>query len=69
MASISLHGSNRGLQIGENHGSIHMLPEQPETPSPLSTVPFPPDPDFVSRDALLDQIREKNSQFRGRELR
>ncbi|CAI7622755.1 unnamed protein product [Penicillium pancosmium] len=28
-------------------------------PEPLSTVPFPHDPDFVSRDALLDQIHEK----------
>ena len=30
-------------------------------PSPLSTVPFPHDPDFVSRDGLLDQIHEKSS--------
>ena len=29
-------------------------------PSLLSTVPFPRDPDFVSRDNLLDQIRDKN---------
>lgn len=35
-------------------------PERPETPpSPLSTVPFPRDPDFVSRSTILDQICEK----------
>ncbi|CAG8306664.1 unnamed protein product [Penicillium salamii] len=36
--------------------------QRPETPpAPLSTVPFPRDPDFVSRDTLLDQIDEKIS--------
>jgi hypothetical protein len=35
---------------------------RPETPpSPLSTVPFARDPDFVSRDTLLHQIHEKSS--------
>ncbi|CAG8083911.1 unnamed protein product [Penicillium salamii] len=35
---------------------------RPETPpSPLSTVPFARDPDFVSRDTLLQQIHEKSS--------
>lgn len=35
---------------------------RPETPtSPLSTVPFSRDPDFVSRDTLLQQIHEKSS--------
>lgn len=35
---------------------------RPETPpSPLSTVPFAHDPDFVSRDTLLHQIHEKSS--------
>ncbi|KAJ5825761.1 hypothetical protein N7474_002899 [Penicillium riverlandense] len=35
---------------------------QPETtPGPLSTVPFVRDDDFVSRDTLLEQIREKCS--------
>ncbi|KAJ5707370.1 hypothetical protein N7488_007171 [Penicillium malachiteum] len=43
-------------------GSIHLLSERPETPpTPLSTVPFHRDPDFVSRDTLLDQIHEKIS--------
>ncbi|CAG8093494.1 unnamed protein product [Penicillium salamii] len=42
------------------HSSIR--PQRPETPpAPLSTVPFPRDPDFVSRDSLLDQIAEKIS--------
>jgi hypothetical protein len=36
--------------------------EQPETPpSPLSTVPFTRDPDFVRRNTLLDHIHEKSS--------
>ncbi|KAJ5464890.1 uncharacterized protein N7458_000576 [Penicillium daleae] len=30
-------------------------------PEPLSTVPFPRDPDFVGRNGLLDQIHEKAS--------
>lgn len=30
-------------------------------PDPFSTVPFPHDPDFVRRDALLDQVHEKVS--------
>ncbi|KAJ5737306.1 uncharacterized protein N7483_002431 [Penicillium malachiteum] len=35
---------------------------RPETPpSPLSTVPFARDPEFVSRDTLLHQIHEKSS--------
>ncbi|KAJ5900074.1 hypothetical protein N7495_004818 [Penicillium taxi] len=64
MATVSFGGDNHALQVGANHGSIefHMPIERPETPPrPLSTVPFPRDPDFVSRDALLDQIREKSS--------
>lgn len=36
--------------------------EPPEArPEPLSTLPFSHDQDFVSRNALLDQIREKSS--------
>ncbi|KAL2859775.1 P-loop containing nucleoside triphosphate hydrolase protein [Aspergillus lucknowensis] len=66
MASISFPGSNHGLQVGDNSGSIHaefhLPPERPETPpSPLSTVPFARDRDFISRDALLRQIRKKSS--------
>ncbi|CAI7654014.1 unnamed protein product [Penicillium manginii] len=63
--SISFGDNNHGFQIKENHGSIHAEfhpPERPETPpSPLSTVPFPRDPDFVHRLTLLDQIYEKGS--------
>ncbi|KAL3455044.1 P-loop containing nucleoside triphosphate hydrolase protein [Aspergillus heterothallicus] len=66
MASILFPGINHGLQVADNNGSIHaefyLPPERPETPpSPLSTVPFARDPDFISRDALLRQIREKSS--------
>ncbi|KAJ5706306.1 hypothetical protein N7536_001995 [Penicillium majusculum] len=66
MAAKSFRGKNDGLQVGDNHGSItaefHLPPVRPETPpSPLSTVPFARDPDFVSRDTLLHQIYEKSS--------
>ncbi|KAJ6025063.1 hypothetical protein N7540_005860 [Penicillium herquei] len=64
MASISFCGNNSGLQVGDHHGSIHfhLPPERPETPpSPLSTVPFARDPDFVNRITLLNQIHEKSS--------
>lgn len=45
-----------------NCGFLSPEPERLEPrPEPLSTVPFPHDPDFVSRDALLDQIHEKAS--------
>ncbi|CAG8910138.1 unnamed protein product [Penicillium egyptiacum] len=66
MASISFRGKNDGLQVGDNHGSItaefHLPLVRPETPpSPLSTVPFARNPDFVTRDTLLHQIHEKSS--------
>ncbi|GAM42311.1 hypothetical protein TCE0_044f16170 [Talaromyces pinophilus] len=66
MASTRFDGINHGLQIGNNHGSItaefHLPLERPETPpNPVSTVPFRRDPDFVSRDTLLDLINEKSS--------
>ncbi|KAJ5719220.1 hypothetical protein N7493_007675 [Penicillium malachiteum] len=49
--------NNYGQEFGINYGPIHITPERPETPpSPLSTVPFPRDPDFVSRDILFDRI-------------
>ncbi|KAJ5977286.1 hypothetical protein N7501_000628 [Penicillium viridicatum] len=61
-SSISFGGPNRGIQVGINNGSIHLPPERPETPpTPISTVPFRRDPDFVSRDTLLDQIHKKIS--------
>ncbi|CAI7641648.1 unnamed protein product [Penicillium pancosmium] len=62
MASLSFGDGNLGTQVGINNGSIHLPPERPETPpAPLSTVPFRRDPDFVSRDSLLDQIHKKIS--------
>ncbi|KAJ5967735.1 Tetratricopeptide-like helical [Penicillium viridicatum] len=61
MASTSFYGSNSGVQIGVNTGQINMALERPETPTkPLSTVPFAQDQEFVSRDALIRQIREKS---------
>ncbi|KAJ5973175.1 hypothetical protein N7481_010385 [Penicillium waksmanii] len=71
MASISFRDNNHGLQIGDNHGSInaefHLPAERPETPPiPLSTVPFARDPDFVSRDTLLDRIHERSSTLASR---
>ncbi|KAJ5971839.1 uncharacterized protein N7479_001757 [Penicillium vulpinum] len=66
MASTNHSGINYGAQVGINYGTFtadfHLPPERPETPpSPLSTVPFTRDPDFIRRDTLLDQIYEKNS--------
>ncbi|KAL4946533.1 P-loop containing nucleoside triphosphate hydrolase protein [Aspergillus oleicola] len=53
---------NSGFQVGISHGPIYLPAEQPEPrPEPLSTVPFPHDADFVSRDGVLDQIHEKSS--------
>lgn len=47
-------------RAGQNSFADHRSIERMETPPcPLSTVPFARDPDFVSRDGLLDQI-EKN---------
>ncbi|KAJ5805569.1 uncharacterized protein N7503_003171 [Penicillium pulvis] len=62
MASIKFDdgNTNSGSQVGINNGVINVQTEQPEPrPSPLSTVPFPPDPDFVSRDQIIDQIYER----------
>ncbi|KAJ5397813.1 hypothetical protein N7509_005926 [Penicillium cosmopolitanum] len=66
MTCISFGKTNSGLQAGIINGTVNTqfyLPtERPETPpTPLSTVPFGRDPDFVSRDTLLDQIHKKIS--------
>ncbi|KAJ5368856.1 P-loop containing nucleoside triphosphate hydrolase protein [Penicillium cataractarum] len=67
MASIGFGPSNSGFQIGSNEGKINAhfyasAPERPETsPSPLSTVPFRRDPDFIKHGTLLEQISEKTS--------
>ncbi|KAJ5560553.1 hypothetical protein N7513_002952 [Penicillium frequentans] len=63
MTTITNSGTNDGVLVGINNGTVTTqlhLPQRPETPpSPLSTVPFKRDADFVSRDRLLDQIHEK----------
>ncbi|KAJ5149701.1 hypothetical protein N7448_001279 [Penicillium atrosanguineum] len=64
MSSTSHSGVNYGAQVGINYGTVtadfHLPPERPQTPpSPLSTVPFPRDPGFVSRSKLLRWISEK----------
>ncbi|KAJ5392103.1 hypothetical protein N7509_007593 [Penicillium cosmopolitanum] len=63
MSNLSFGSGNSGFQLGINSGSVHYhAAEQPEPgPSPLSTVPFPRDPDFVERGTLLDDIRDKLS--------
>ncbi|KAJ6109292.1 hypothetical protein N7486_001526 [Penicillium sp. IBT 16267x] len=66
MTSITFGNTNSGLQAGIVNGTVHaqfyLPPERPETPpTPLSTVPFRRDLDFVSRGTLLDQIHEKIS--------
>ncbi|KAJ5231012.1 hypothetical protein N7489_011720 [Penicillium chrysogenum] len=62
MTSISFGDQNQGLQVGTSHGPIYYTSEQPEPrPEPLLTVPFPHDPDFISRDELLGQIHQKSS--------
>ncbi|CAI7652608.1 unnamed protein product [Penicillium manginii] len=41
---------------------MNITSKRPEPrPEPLSTVPFPHDPDFVSRDGILNTIYEKSS--------
>jgi hypothetical protein len=63
--TISFGERNAGLQVGVSNASItanfySQQPERPETPpSPLSTVPFRRDPDFVEHGTLLDLIHEK----------
>ncbi|KAJ5585729.1 hypothetical protein N7450_005516 [Penicillium hetheringtonii] len=64
MASNTFGNANSGLQVGISNAPInaqfYLNQERPEIPtSPLSTVPFPRDPDFVDREALVDQIHEK----------
>ncbi|PGH12591.1 hypothetical protein AJ80_06649 [Polytolypa hystricis UAMH7299] len=66
-STISFADANAGLQIGNSNALItaqfHLPPERPEAPpSPISTVPFSRDPDFVDRGTLLDQIHEKCSR-------
>jgi hypothetical protein len=47
-------------QVRANNSDL--FSERSETrPEPLSTVPFPQDPDFVGRNDILSQIHEKAS--------
>jgi len=54
---------NNGPQIGYNFGLVNynstMIARSETPPSPSSFVPFPPDPHFVDRGTLLDQIHER----------
>ncbi|CAI7635713.1 unnamed protein product [Penicillium palitans] len=66
MSSISFGDTNTGLQVGIVNGSVNTqlyLPKRQDSPppSPLSTVPFKRDPDFVSRDAIIHQLDKRNS--------
>ncbi|CAG7978660.1 unnamed protein product [Penicillium salamii] len=62
MTSISFGDENSGFQVGVNHGPVYLPADQPESrPEPLWTVPFSHDPDFVSRDEILNQIHENSS--------
>ncbi|KAK4551550.1 hypothetical protein LTR86_011113 [Recurvomyces mirabilis] len=58
---------NSGVAVAQNSGTIHFTSAsyattRPETPpSPISTVPFPRDPDHVDRGPLIDEIHDKLS--------
>ncbi|RAH42156.1 uncharacterized protein BO95DRAFT_517398 [Aspergillus brunneoviolaceus CBS 621.78] len=61
LQSYHFSGTNYGLEIGQNSGSVsaqfHLPPERPETPpSPLSTVPFLRNPDYVDCGSLVDKL-------------
>ncbi|KAJ5590205.1 hypothetical protein N7450_004177 [Penicillium hetheringtonii] len=60
-STVSFLGTNYGLQVGHNYGSInaqfHLSPDDPnEAQSPVSTVPFDRDPDFLQRDSICQQV-------------
>ncbi|KAJ5667208.1 hypothetical protein N7507_003072 [Penicillium longicatenatum] len=62
IGSVKFGDQNSGTQVGVNKGVMNITSKQPEPrPEPLSTVPFPQDPDFVSRDGILNEIHEKSS--------
>ncbi|KAH8805208.1 hypothetical protein F5884DRAFT_859817 [Xylogone sp. PMI_703] len=46
-----------GFIYGHVHASFHPPPKTP--PNPTSTVPFHRNPDFVCREEILDQIRQR----------
>ncbi|KAK5800909.1 hypothetical protein VI817_003121 [Penicillium citrinum] len=69
-STVSFLGTNYGLQVGHNYGSInaqfHLSPDlilswfliddPNEAQSPVSTVPFDRDPDFLQRDSICQQV-------------
>ncbi|KAF5132805.1 Kinesin light chain [Metarhizium anisopliae] len=63
---------NEGSQVGFNIGGTIINeflapPERRETPpQPFASIPFPPDPDFVTRGDILDQVIQRCSQPAGR---
>ncbi|KAJ5451406.1 hypothetical protein N7491_000588 [Penicillium cf. griseofulvum] len=62
MNTLNFGERNSGFQVGINNGVISLGAEQLELrPDPLSTVPVPHDPDFVSRDDLLNRIHGQSS--------
>ncbi|KXG45629.1 Tetratricopeptide-like helical [Penicillium griseofulvum] len=62
MNTINFGERNSGSQVGINNGVINLGAEPQELrPDPISTVPVPHDPDFVSRDDLLNRIQGQSS--------
>ncbi|KAJ5097512.1 hypothetical protein N7456_008233 [Penicillium angulare] len=62
-SSVTFLGPNHGLQVGNNYGSInaefHLPPENdPISLSPVSTVPFERDPDFLQQGLLPEQVAD-----------
>lgn len=52
--------------LGTTDAIYLMIEPQEPTPGPLSTVPFPRDPDFVDRGTLLDDIHIISSSLASR---
>ncbi|KAJ5540813.1 hypothetical protein N7494_005889 [Penicillium frequentans] len=61
MTAVSFGDANSGIQIGTNQGPIYLPQPSKSRPDLLSTVPFPHNRDFISRDVLLDQLHKKAS--------
>ncbi|KAJ5388436.1 hypothetical protein N7509_010977 [Penicillium cosmopolitanum] len=59
MGCVNFGDRNSGYQVGINNGVVNLPAAGATARASVETVPFPYDPDFVSRDVLLDQIYEK----------
>ena len=62
--SASFGNHNSGFQLAQNSGTINVAltpSDKVASPNPLSTVPFPRDPDYIHRGSLIDEIHEKLS--------